>query len=261
MVKKKLSIYFFISIASLIGFFLFWHAMIAWVRIIPDFIMPTPGRIFQTFIRKFYDTIPDGATLLQNLKASLEVSLSGFLAGSVIGVPLGMAMAWNKKMDLFARPLFDLLRPIPPLAWIPVMIIWLGIGTPAKAAVIFMSAFIPNVINSYMGIRQTNPVHLWVGQVFGASRGELFRKVAFPTALPYIFTGLRMSLGTSWVSLVAAEMLASSRGLGYMIMAGRLLVRPDIIIVGMLSIGMVGAFLAFVLQKVEDHFVRGGHYR
>jgi len=259
MVKKKSKKYVIISIFSLIGFFLFWHAMIAWVRIVPAFVMPTPGTIFFAFIRKFTSTIPDGATLLQNLVASLEVAVSGFLAGSVIGVPLGMAMAWNKKVDLFVRPLFDLLRPIPPLAWIPVMILWLGIGTPAKAAVIFMGAFIPNVINSYMGIKQTNPVHLWVGEVFGATRGELFRKVALPTALPYTFTGLRISLGTSWMSLVAAEMLASTRGLGYMIQVGRLVVRPEIIIVGMLTIGAVGAFLAFLLKQIEDRFVRGGY--
>ena len=254
--KKK---YFIISIFSLIGFFFIWHALTAWAQIVPNYVMPRPLEILSTFIRKFTSKIPDGATLLQNLVASLQVSVSGFLSGSIIGIPLGMAMAWNKKVDLFARPLFDLLRPIPPLAWIPVMILWLGIGTPAKAAVIFMSAFIPNVINSYMGIKQTNPVHLWVGQVFGATRGELFRKVALPTALPYTFTGLRLSLGTSWVSLVAAEMLASTRGLGYMIQVGRLVVRPDIIIVGMLTIGGVGALLAFLLKLVEDRFVRGGN--
>ena len=259
MVMKKSKKYIVISVFSLIGFFLFWHAMIAWVRIVPEFVMPTPMTVFLSIIRKFTSKIPDGATLFQNLAASLEVAVSGFLAGSLIGVPLGMAMAWNKKIDLFVRPLFDLLRPIPPLAWIPVMILWLGIGTPAKAAVIFMGAFIPNVINSYMGIRQTNPVHLWVGQVFGATRWELFRKVALPTALPFTFTGLRISLGTSWMSLVAAEMLASTRGLGYMIQVGRLVVRPDIVIVGMLTIGAVGALLAFLLKKVEDHFIRGGY--
>jgi NitT/TauT family transport system permease protein/taurine transport system permease protein len=259
MAKKKTRKYFFISILSLIGFFLIWEALTAWIRIVPNYVMPSPVQVLMTFIRKLSSKTPDGATLFQNLAASLEVAVSGFLAGSILGVPLGMAMAWNKKVDLFARPLFDLLRPIPPLAWIPVMILWLGIGTPAKAAVIFMSAFIPNVINSYMGIKQTNTVHLWVGQVFGATRGELFRKIALPTALPYVFTGLRISLGTSWVSLVAAEMLASVRGLGYMIQIGRLVSRPDVIIVGMLTIGAVGALLAFLLKLVEDHFVRGGN--
>jgi NitT/TauT family transport system permease protein/taurine transport system permease protein len=256
--KKK---YLVISVLSLISFFLIWHALIAWVKVLPDYIMPSPVQVLTAFLKKLNGKIPDGATLFQNLVASLQVSVSGFLAGSLIGVPLGMAMAWNKKIDLFARPLFDLLRPIPPLAWIPIMILWLGIGTPAKAAIIFMSAFVPNVINSYMGIRQTNPVHLWVGQVFGATRGELFRKVALPTALPYVFTGLRISLGVSWVSLVAAEMLASTRGLGYMIQVGRLVVRPDIIIVGMLTIGAVGALLAFLLKLVEDRIVKGGYHK
>ena len=259
MAKRKPVKYLILSVFSLISFFFVWYALIAWIKVLPDYIMPSPVQILFAFIKKLTSKIPDGATLFQNLVASLQVSVSGFLAGSLIGVPLGMAMAWNKKIDLFARPLFDLLRPIPPLAWIPIMIIWLGIGTPAKAAIIFMSAFVPNVINSYMGIKQTNPVHLWVGQVFGATRGELFRKVALPTALPYIFTGLRISLGVSWVSLVAAEMLASTRGLGYMIQVGRLVVRPDIIIVGMLTIGGVGALLAFLLKLVEDRFVRGGH--
>ena len=258
MARKK-KIYLTISVFSLVSFFFVWYALIVWVKVIPDYIMPSPLQVLLAFIKKLTSKIPDGATLFQNLVASLQVSVSGFLAGSIIGVPLGMAMAWNKKIDLFARPLFDLLRPIPPLAWIPIMILWLGIGTSAKAAIIFMSAFVPNVINSYMGIKQTNPVHLWVGQVFGATRGELFRKVALPTALPYIFTGLRISLGVSWVSLVAAEMLASTRGLGYMIQVGRLVVRPDIIIVGMLTIGATGALLAFLLKLVEDNFVRGGN--
>ena len=259
MVQQKTKIYLLISIISLFSFFFIWHALTAWARIFPYHVMPSPVTIFRSFIRKLTSTIPDGATLPQHLIASLQTSVSGFLAGSIVGVPLGMAMAWNKKADLFFRPLFDLLRPIPPLAWIPIMIILLGIGTPARAAIIFMSAFVPNVINSYMGIKQTNPVHLWVGQVFGATRGELFRKVAFPTALPYTFTGLRISLGVSWVSLVAAEMLASTRGLGYMIQIGRLLVRPDVIIVGMLTIGATGALLAFLLKLLEDHFVRGGN--
>jgi NitT/TauT family transport system permease protein/taurine transport system permease protein len=259
MVQQKTKKYFLISIFSLFGFFFIWYALTTWAQILPYHVMPSPVTIFQSFFRKLTSTIPDGATIPQHLIASLQTSVSGFLAGSVVGVPLGMAMAWNKKADLFFRPLFDLLRPIPPLAWIPIMIILLGIGTPARAAIIFMSAFVPNVINSYMGIKQTNPVHLWVGQVFGATRGELFRKVAFPTALPYTFTGLRISLGVSWVSLVAAEMLASTRGLSYMIQIGRLVVRPDIIIVGMLTIGATGALLAFLLKLVEDHFVRGGY--
>jgi NitT/TauT family transport system permease protein/taurine transport system permease protein len=137
------------------------------------------------------------------------------------------------------------------------MILCLGIGTLAKASIIFVSAFIPCVLNSYTGIKQTSVVHLWVGQVFGASKFQLLRRIAIPTALPNIFTGLRVSLNNSWVTLVAAEMLASTRGLGYMIQIGMTVGRADIIIVGMLAIGLVGALMALILKQIEDKFVRG----
>ncbi|MFZ3131186.1 MAG: ABC transporter permease, partial [Desulfosporosinus sp.] len=227
-------------------------------KVAPSYALPSPITVFNTFIKKLTSTVPDGATLFENLAASLSVALSGFMLGVVIGVPLGIAMAWYKKVDLIARPLFDLLRPIPPLAWIPVMILLVGIGTMAKASVIFVSSFIPCVVNSYTGIKQTSQVHLWVGQTFGANNFELLRKIAIPTALPNVFTGIRVSLGNSWVTLVAAEMLASTRGLGYMIQLGRTVARTDIIIVGMLTIGAVGALLAFILQKIENNLVRGG---
>ena len=98
-------------------------------------------------------------------------------------------MAWFRRVDMFVTPLFDLIRPVPTIAWIPLMILWFGIGLGAKAAIIFVSAFVPCVINAYAGIKQTKPVHLWVAQTFGASRREMLFTVAIPTALPLIFTG------------------------------------------------------------------------
>ncbi len=252
--KRK---YVIISIISVVSFLLIWQFICDYVKLFPSFVLPSPTRVLTTFIKKFTNKSPDGATLLQNLFASLEIALSGFALGAIIGVPLGIAMAWYRKVDLIAKPLFDLLRPIPPIAWIPIMILWLGIGTTAKASIIFVSSFIPCVVNSYSGIKQTNNVHLWVGKTFGATDFELLRKIAIPSALPYIFTGLRVSLGTSWVSLVAAEMLASTRGLGYMIQIGRVVARTDVIIVGMLTIGGVGALLAFILQQVENKYIKG----
>ena len=131
-----------------------------------------------------------------------------------------------------------------------------GIGLGAKSAIVFMSAFVPCVINTYSGIKATTQVHLWVAQTFGASRGQMLKEVAIPTALPYIFTGLRVSLGASWTSLCAAEMLAASRGLGFMIQLNRQLARADLIIVGMLTIGAVGAILSVGLGYLEKKFVK-----
>lgn len=129
----------------------------------------------------------------------------------LIGVPLGVGMAWSRRFELFAKPLFDIIRPIPALAWIPLMILWLGIGYASKVGIIFFAAFISATVNSYTGIKRTSQVHLWVGKTFGATNRQLLFKVAIPTALPMIFTGLRLALGSAWVALVAAELLAATK--------------------------------------------------
>ena len=219
--------------------------------------MPSPIKVFESLIGKFFSKVPDDSTLLENIVASLQVALAGFGLGAVIGVPLGILMAWFKPVDLIARPLFDVLRSIAPVAWIPIMVLLFGIGITAKAAVIFVASFVPCVVNSYSGIKQTSQVHLWVGETFGASNFTLLWKIAIPTALPSIFVGLRLSLGTAWVSLIAAEMLASTQGLGYMITIGRMTGRTDIILVGMLTIGALGALLSFLLTQVEKRLVKG----
>ncbi|WP_407925637.1 ABC transporter permease [Gemmiger gallinarum] len=185
------------------------------------------------------------------------MALFGYALGAVVGVPLGIAMAWNKWVDRFVRPLFDLIRPIPGLAWIPMFILLFGIGITSKALVIFLGALIACVVNSYTGIQQTQELHLWVGDVFGASNAQKLFKIAIPTALPMIFTGLRVALGTSWTALVAAELLASTQGLGYMIQQARAISRSDIIIVGMLAIGAVGAVFDALLHLVEIKVAKG----
>lgn len=166
-------------------------------------------------------------------------------------------MAWWEPMDTTLRPVFDFIRNIPPIAWIPIMIILLGIGVVAKAAIVFLSAFIPCVVNSYTGIKSVKKVHIWVGQTFGASKLRILFKVAIPSALPHIFTGLKVSLNSSWGCLVAAEMLGSDSGLGYMIQIGRLLCRADIIIVGMIVIGVCGTILSALLDLLERALVKG----
>lgn len=155
----------------------------------------------KTFVQKLYTKAPDGATLLVHLGASLKVALLGYALGVIFGVPVGIMMAWNKWVDRFVRPLFDLVRPVPGLAWIPMFILLFGIGIMPKAAVIFLSTAVACIVNCYTGIRQTRQEHLWVGDVFGASDAQKLFKIAIPTALPMIFTGLRWPwapLGWHW---------------------------------------------------------------
>ncbi len=185
------------------------------------------------------------------------VALSGYILAILVGVPLGFIMGFSDKVYRFVNPIFEVVRPIPPIAWIPLSIIWLGIGMEAKALIIFLAAFVPCVINSYTGIRQTNPTLINVATTCGASRWQIFKTVCIPSALPLTFTGMKVGLGNSWSTLVAAELIAAEAGLGYMIQQGRSLVRPDIIIVGMFTIGIIGALLSAILSAQERRFVKG----
>lgn len=220
--------------------------------------MPSPAKLLDTFIYKLGNKNPDDGLLHEHILVSLQEALLGFLMGIGIGVPIGISMAWFKKVDLFFKPLFDLIKPIPPVGWVPVMLALFGLGIMSKVTVIFIASVMPAIINSYSGIKQTNPVHLWVAQTFGASRKQMLFTVAIPTAGPLIFTGIRVALNGSWVSLVAAELIASTMGLGYMIQTARLVGRIDVVFVGVLVIGIFGALLAYLVGLAEKQLVKGG---
>jgi len=137
------------------------------------------------------------------------------------------------------------------------MIVLLGIGDASKIVTVFLSAFIPCVVNSYTGIKQTKDVHLWVGQTFGASNFQMLIYIAIPTSLPMVMAGARVALAGAWTCIVAAELLASERGLGFMIQQARGIFRPDLIISGMIAIGMIGIVFSWFLGKLEKIVVKG----
>lgn len=255
--RQKTDKYIWVSVGAVTLFLVLWQIF---STINSTGMMPTPIEVVKAFIIKFTDPNPDGSTMIEHLMASLQVALTGYFIGLIIGIPLGICMAWYKRFDWFARPLFDLVRPIPGIAWIPLMIILFGIGLFSKAMVIFISSFTACVINAYSGIKQTESVHLWVGQTYGATNSQMLFKIAIPTALPMIMTGAKGALATSWGALVAAELLASTQGLGFMIQQSRGLMRVDIIIAGMVMIGIVGALLSGLLSLLEKVLMRGGRW-
>lgn len=255
--KKKKDNYWWLSVVAIAVFIGIWWVCCDLLKLTSASTLPGPVTVAKTFIKKMTSTAPDGATLPAHIGSSLKIALGGWAMGVVIGTPMGVFMAWYKKVDLFVRPVFDLLRPVPGLAWIPLMIILFGIGITPKIATVFLSAFVPCVLNSYTGIRQTKDVHLWVGQTFGASDFQMLSYIAVPTALPMIMTGIRVALGAAWTCIVAAEMLASTKGLGYMIQQARGIYRPDIIICGMIAIGAIGAVFSGFLSLIENAIVKG----
>ena len=147
--------------------------------------------------------------MLQHL--GVPVALSGYAIGLSVGISLGIGMGWSEKFDWFARPIFDIIRPVPGIAWIPVMITLFGIGLLSKAMVIFLSSFTASLVSTYSGIKQTKAVHLWVGRTFGASNRQLLFKIAIPSALPMLLTGMRVALASSWGALVARKCYFNKR--------------------------------------------------
>lgn len=255
--KKNRKKYILVSILSLFVFFLIWELATDVFHVFTNLTLASPITVVKTFIYKLSHTQPDGGTIQRHMWASLRVALSGYALALVIGIPLGIFMAWFKPVDLLARPIFDFVKAIPGLAWAPLMIVLLGIGFASKAVTIFIAGMVPCVLNAYAGIKQTKDVHLWVARTFGATRMQMLFKVAIPTALPMIMTGARVALGSSWMSIVAAELIASSEGLGYMIQQCRGIFRPDVIIVGMLCIGALGSVITWIIGLVEKKIVKG----
>jgi ABC-type nitrate/sulfonate/bicarbonate transport system permease component len=255
-IKKKI-----ISIFSILVFLGIWYLATAVLKLAPSYSLPDPIKVFTTFIKKLYTASPDGSTLLVHFWSSVKVAMLGYIFGVVIGIPTGIAMGWYKWVDKIIRPVFDFIKPIPPIALIPVMIVIFGISIESKATIIFFSTVIPCIVNSYSGIKQTNQIHLWVSQTFGATNKEQLFTVAIPSALPMIFAGLRVAMGSSWMGLVAAELLGSSSGIGYMISVGRSLLRSDIIIVGILTLGIIGIIISLSFDLLEKLLVHGGSER
>jgi len=253
--KKESKKSLVLGIGGIAVFLLFWQAVVSFELVNVRYIA-SPIEVIQAIARKFSDESPDGATLIKHIVASFQVSFTGFFISILIGAPLGLFMGWYKPVDKLVRPLFELMRPIPPIAWIPIVIIFLGIGVKAKAVIIFFACFIPTLINSYTGIKMTNNVHINVAKTCGASKSKIFFTIGVPSAMPLVFAGFKLSLGNAWSTLVAAEMLAANKGLGFMISMARNFSRIDLIIAGMLIIGFLGIMLSLVMNLIERKVLR-----
>ncbi|HEV7323787.1 MAG TPA: ABC transporter permease [Bosea sp. (in: a-proteobacteria)] len=196
----------------------------------------------------------------ENLSWSLARVFSGFLLGALAGVVVGILAGWYRRFGVVVSPLVELLRPIPPLAWIPLAIIWFGLGEPSKFFIIFLGAFFPVVTAAYQGMRGIDPMLLRAGQTMGLSGVPLLLRVAIPAAAPDLATGLRIGWGLSFGVLVAAELIAADRGLGYMIINERNTGGSvGVIIVGILLIGALNLLTDAAIGVAIRHWVGRWH--
>ncbi|AEG93823.1 ABC transporter permease [Ramlibacter tataouinensis] len=189
--------------------------------------------------------------LHQHVLQSVKLILMGFFAATAVGVPLGLWMGWSRRAEAMANPIFLLIRPIPALAWIPLAIVWLGLGDAAKVMILWFAAFVPAVINSFTGVRNIERPIIEASRMLGVRGFALVKDVIVPGALPSIFTGLRLALQGCMTALVAAELLGAMLGIGKVLYQAGLDIYPAMILAGMVSVAVVGFALTAVLDVVE----------
>ena len=209
--------------------------------------LPPPLEVADSFLRLMKRPYL-GSTLAQHIGASVSVALGGWLAAGIIGLPLGIAMGWWTRMRWIAFPIFQILRPVPPLAWIPLAILWLGIGESARIFVVFIAAVVPWVMNSMQAVYSTDGLLVRAAMTLGASDRQILTRVVCRTALPTLVAGARIALGNAWTTLVAAELLAATAGLGYIAVNASRTLETGILLVAMGIIGLLGALFSFAMH-------------
>lgn len=227
-----------------------------WLAVVAIFkphesLLPQPWAV----ARHLAELIATGE-LFRHIWASLTRVLSAWCLAAVIAIPLGLAMGRIPRFERLVDPVIELFRPISPLAWIPLAILWFGIGEFGKIFVVLVGTFFPTLVSTVAGVKRIDPVLIHAGQVLGCNdRASLFRKVVLPAALPNIITGLRISFGTGWAAIIAAELVAARSGLGYLISNGMEILRADKVLVGMAVIGILGvafdSLFRFVHRRIS----------
>lgn len=244
-----------LSLCSIGACVVAWLALTTWTGTLSEVRLPYPSTLRTALEGLLAGPLQDAA-LTQDIAASCEVVLAGFALASATGILLGIVMGTSRYAEAAIDPLFQVIRPIPPLAWIPLGILWFGLGFKGEIFIVWIAATIPAVINTHTAMRSLSPVLVGAALVHGATRRHLFTDVAIPTALPMIFAGLRLSLQVSWMAVVAAELVGSTAGLGReMILATRSLDSGTIAIT-MLAVAALGISMTALLRILERSICR-----
>jgi len=238
-----------LSAAGAIGFFGLW-TLIALSGLVPQQFLPTPLAVMEKFVA-LTQTPFVGYTLQQHLLSSFGRFGAGFALAAIVGVPLGLLMGWFRWLDDVVTPLFEALRFVAPIAWVPFAALWFGTGIGGPVLIIFMGAFPPVLINTYRGAKQVDRKYIEASQMLGASSYRAMTEVLLPAAVPSIVAGLRISAGLGWQSLVGAELIVASSGVGYLMVKGQAAISTATVMCGMAAIGVIGILIDVALRRVQ----------
>ncbi len=235
----------FSSLWAFLFLILLWEGIKLGLKI-PEYMLPSPQRVLSALLSMLVS-----GELLKNTVASLFRVTWGFYLAVFTAIPIGLFLGRNLLAMKAFTPIINFLRPISPLAWIPIALMWFGIGDKPAIFLIFLASFFPMLVFTMSAVTNIKPIYFRVAKNFGLKGRELYLKVILPAALPEILVGVRITLGTAWLVIVAAEMIAVKSGLGYLIIDARNSLRMDKVIAGMIVIGIVGLILDIFIRQIE----------
>jgi NitT/TauT family transport system permease protein len=238
-----------LTLSGLAAFFGVWTLAVL-AGITPPQFLPSPWAVAGKFIDLTHEPFV-GFTLQRHLLSSFARFGMGFGLAVLIGIPLGLAMGWFRWLDAIVSPVFDALRFVAPIAWVPFAALWFGTGIGGPVLVIFTGAFPPCLINAYRGARYVDRWLIEAAQTLGARNYQIITEVLLPASVPSIVAGLRVSAGLGWQSLVGAELIVASSGIGYLLVKGQANISTSIVMAGMIAIGVVGFAIDALLRALE----------
>jgi len=234
----------FLSVIGLVGLVVAWSVGI---RLAGQTILPGPYRVVLGLV-----DLAKRGVLLRHVVASLFRVTWGYGLAVLVGIPLGLSLGWWRRGELALNPLLQILRPISPLAWIPVSILWFGVGDLSAVFIIFLGSVLPLTMSAMNAVASVPEVHVRAGRNFGLSSSEVLTQIVFPSVIPQLVVGMRLALGVAWLVVVAAEMIAVNSGLGFLIVDARNAGdRYDLVVAGMLMIGVIGLLLDLGMRRLE----------
>jgi NitT/TauT family transport system permease protein/taurine transport system permease protein len=232
-----------------------WYLLTGPLELLSPVQFPSPEDAYESLVQLIAWPGYAGATLWDHILSSVELVLLGFAVAVATGTPLGLLMGRSRIAHAYLNSVFQLIRPIAPIAWIPLTILWFGLGTAAKVFVIWLAAFAPIVINTITGAQNVDPILVAAAKVHGASRRQILFDVVIPGSMPTIFTGLRVSLQACWMVLVASELVGSFTGLGHIMIIATRDLNPGMIFIAMACVSILGVLFTLALSQIENWLI------
>ncbi|HQT86543.1 MAG: taurine transporter subunit [Acidiphilium sp. 37-64-53] len=243
----------FTTIIAVLSGLLIWQ-IVSVLHVFPPIALPAPLAVWHALVRLLLNGY-GGHSLFDDIWISSARIAVGFVAAILIGVPIGLLMARNDVIFRMIDPFLQFARPVPPLAYIPLLVVWFGIGELPKVLLILFGTIPVIIIGTISGVKTTPALRISVAKTLGATEGQIFRHVILPSALPEIFTAMRVGIGVAWTCLVAAELIAADQGLGWLVQYAGQALQVSIVIVGIIVIGILGYAMELVIRLIERRFV------